>query len=86
MKAALLAACLLTPFAFSAQAKPAPSEWLRCADFQRNPDGSWTAKRETPVALPGGTPTIHANTVLPANGTYMGVQFGYVLDRECGRR
>jgi hypothetical protein len=85
MKAVLLAACLLTPLALSAQAKPAGGEWLRCTDFQRDADGSWTARRDALVELPGGNATIHSSTVFPAAGTYMGVQFGFLLDEQCGR-
>ena len=83
MKIVLLATCLVTPLAFSAQAKPAANQWLRCADYQRNPDGSWTARRDAMVALPGGNVTIRANTAFPASGTYMGVRFGYLLDEQC---
>lgn len=85
MKTATLACCLLMSFALPAMAKPADSGgWLRCADFQRNSDGSWTTGTAAAVTLPGGNVTIPSNVTFPANGTYMGVQFNYLLDQQCG--
>jgi hypothetical protein len=85
MKQIFLAACMTAALFSPLQAKPnTEAGWLRCGDFQRSPDGSWTTKRDALVQLPGGNATIHANTTLPATGTYMGVQFGFLLGQECG--
>ena len=66
-----------------AKANPATSGWLSCADYQRNSDVSWTTKRQALVELPGGNATIGSNITFPEAGTYMGVQFGFLLDEQC---
>jgi len=84
MKKLALVACLAAGLACHAEAKPVAEEsWMRCADFEHSSDGSWRTKAETLVHLPGGNPTIHANTTLPAAGTFMGIQFGWLLSHQC---
>jgi len=83
-KSLLLAAFVLAASSLSAAAAPAAHGWLSCADFQRNADGSWTTRHAAPVELPGGNATIASGALLPATGTYMGVQFGFLLDQQCG--
>jgi hypothetical protein len=85
-KTILLAACLPIALATGAQAKTSnQNAEFRCADYQRNSDGSWTTKRDVLMRLPGGNATINSNVTFPANGTYMGVQFGFLLDKDCRR-
>jgi hypothetical protein len=84
-KSILFAACLATAFGVAAQAKPMTADsFLRCTDYERNADGSWHPRRDVLVQLPGGNATISSNATFPANGTYMGVQFGFLLNQECG--
>jgi hypothetical protein len=90
MKSLVIATCLAaaSALAVSAQAQTssnmaAPS--LRCADFQRSADGSWTAQRPTLVPYPGGLVPMATSTRIPGNNeTYMGLRLGMMLDEQCG--
>lgn len=87
MRKLALVTCLVASLACHAEAKSAAEEsWMRCADFEHVSDGSWRTRADTIVRLPGGNPTIHANTTLPGTGTFMGIQFSYLLNQQCGTR
>ena len=95
MKRFFVVTCLAISVALSHSAQSQPmtngaSPTLRCADFQRNADGSWVTQRQTLVPYPNGIVPFNANTVIPAgDNTYMGLRLGRVLDERCsapGRR
>lgn len=85
MKNFLLAtACLAITMAAAmpAQAQSGPLK-LNCADYQRNPDGSWTPVRQVTINYPNGIVVLGTNVSFPAHGTYMGLELAPMLDQQC---
>ena len=58
---------------------------LKCGDYKHNSDGSWSPTHEVNIVFPDGTSlTIAPNTVFSANGSWMGMDFGNLLNEQCG--
>ena len=73
----LTTALLLAGFTSSvvfAQARP-----LTCADFQRNPNGSWSAL--TPITLNGVS--FGPGVSFTAGVSFGGIDLGAILNRQC---
>lgn len=87
MKTFFVAPCLVLSAALSVAAQAQTSSdalSLRCADFQRNTNGSWVTQRQTLVPYPNGIVTFAPNFVVPpADHTYMGLRLGQMLDERC---
>jgi hypothetical protein len=73
--------------AFPAQAQTAPeTPTLACADFQHNPDGSWSPRREVTIRYPNGIVSLGPEISFPAGGSYMGLPLAQMLNRQCASR
>ena len=67
-----------------AAAQPLPSTTLACADFKKNPDGSWVVADDRPFTIGGATMTINTGTVIRPNSVKIeGADFYAVLEARC---
>ena len=70
--------------ALPAQAQTAPgANTLKCVDFRRNPDGSWSPMREVTIRYPNGIVSLGPPASFPASGTYMGLPLAQMLNQKC---
>jgi len=64
----------------------ADAQELDCADFHRNPDGSWSPSRQMTIPnLNGGRVSMGPGVTFKAGEKFVGVDLGAVLDRQCPR-
>lgn len=56
---------------------------MDCSEWQRNPDGSWTAAKDVTLATPNGQTTVASGTSFRPGSYLMGVDVAYALKREC---
>jgi hypothetical protein len=56
---------------------------LPCDAFIKNPDGSWTAKRDVPVTGLGRKLTLRQGGALAPGATILSVDFAALLEQQC---
>ena len=56
---------------------------LTCADFQHNPDGSWTPLTAMTINAPNGQIEIGPGVSLTAGLPIMGIDLAATLDQNC---
>jgi hypothetical protein len=64
----------------------AHAQQLDCADFVRNPDGSWSPARQMTIPnLNGGRVSMGPGVTFKEGAKFVGVDLGAILDRQCSR-
>jgi len=62
----------------------AHAQQFNCADFQRNPDGSWSPVRQMTILNDNGGRVSMVPGVTFKEGTkFVGVDYGAILNRQC---
>jgi hypothetical protein len=65
----------------------AHGQQLDCADFQRNPDGSWSPLRQMTIPnLNGGRVSMGPSVTFKEGTKFVGVDLGSILNRQCPRQ
>jgi hypothetical protein len=54
---------------------------IKCEEWRRNPDGSWTSSSESKI----GTNTFRNTTVAPGAWSVDGADVGAVLNKKCAK-
>ena len=59
---------------------------LKCADYKRGSDGSWSPAHEVSLLFPDGTTlTVAPSVSFPAVGSYMGLPMAQLLTEQCSK-
>jgi hypothetical protein len=71
----------------SAQAQPSaePRGSVRCEDFKRNPDGSWTTATRTVLVIGTATVGLGPSTIRRRAIRIGGMDVAEFLDQNCGK-
>ena len=82
-------ALLISPVAPS-HAQPAAyifpelrAQGVSCADFRKNPLGSWTPLRKVTIVGPSGPFTVEPDEIFSLDPTVMSVNIAAILDERC---
>jgi hypothetical protein len=73
---------LLAPLSIAVSALARPDE-LTCADFQHNPDGSWSPLKAMTITAPNGQIQTGPGVSFTAGLPIMGVDVAETLDENC---
>jgi hypothetical protein len=79
----IAAAAFLQPSLAFAQAQSLVSLGLKCADFQKNEDGTWTPTHTLSFPAGGGRMTLSKKDILGPTTFIAGYHLGAMVNAEC---
>jgi hypothetical protein len=62
---------------------PAMADTIPCSVFQKNPDGSWSAKQQITITGPNGQVTISPGVSYRPGVAFMGIDLAAQLEQQC---
>ena len=86
----LISPAMLVSPALPSRAQPAAyifpelrAQGVFCADFRKNPLGSWTPLRKVTIIGPSGPFTVEPDEIFSLDSTVMSVNIAAILDERC---
>jgi hypothetical protein len=80
----VVAVTLIQPTIVLAQNQSLASLGLKCSDFQKNQDGTWSPTHTVTIPAGGARMSLSPKDSIHPGGSMAGLHLGAALDSECG--